>query len=195
MFSKIFIFLSLVFDLRKCPKRSETTPNRFRRSLMGLKITFIFSKNLDFSTILQCFRTPNTHSFTLGIGLVRYPNHRAHQNPVRIVLREGRSILKPNLRSRGDWHILLPTRQTAPARSIGRYVYLRTGLKRTLGKRGTDRKAPSARQIVITRVPCPIPPPCSNMYPNKGGDRTTFWEDFPKFRRFFRKLFYLRIFS
>ena len=85
---------------------------------MGLKITFIFSKNLDFSTILQCFRTPNTLSFRPGIGLVRYPNHRAHQNPVRIVLREGRSILKPNLRSRGDWHILLPTRQTAPARSI-----------------------------------------------------------------------------
>ena len=92
---------------------------------MGLKITSISSKNLDFSTILQCFRTPNTHSFTLGIGLVRYPNHRAHQNPVRIVLREGRSILKPNLRSRGDWHILLPTRQTAPARS---YIIMQVGI-------------------------------------------------------------------
>ena len=75
---KIFL-RSLIFDLRNCPKRSETTPNRFRRSLMGLKITSISSKNLDFSTILQCFRTQNTLSVTLGIGLVRYPNHRAHR--------------------------------------------------------------------------------------------------------------------
>ena len=75
---KIFL-RSLIFDLRNCPKRSETTPNRFRRSLMGLKITFIFSKNLDFSTILQCFRTQNTLSVTLGIGLTKYQNHRAHR--------------------------------------------------------------------------------------------------------------------
>ena len=46
---------------------------------MGLKITSISSKNLDFSTILQFFRTQNTLSVTLGIGLAKYQNHRPHR--------------------------------------------------------------------------------------------------------------------
>ena len=46
---------------------------------MGLKITSISTTNLDFSTILQCFRTQNTLFFTLGIGLGKYQNHRAHR--------------------------------------------------------------------------------------------------------------------